>query len=61
MVVASRSFANPDILVMVTASSLIGLAALFPIAWLVSRREPRLGPPTLAEQPSMPPGTPEPA
>jgi BASS family bile acid:Na+ symporter len=45
MVVASRSFADPDILVMVTASSLLGLVVLFPIAWLVSRREPRLGPP----------------
>jgi len=53
MVVASRSFADPDILVMVTASSLIGLIALFPIAWLLSRREPRVGPPTLPGQPSI--------
>ena len=59
MVVASRSFADREILVMVTASSLIGLVALFPIAWLVSRREPRLGPPTLP-RPSIPSGTPEP-
>ena len=47
MVVASRSFRDPDSLVMVTASSLIGFIVLFPIAWLLSRREPRVGPPTL--------------
>jgi len=57
MVVASRSFADRDILVMVTASSLIGLVALFPIAWFFSRREPRIGPPSEPE----PSGTPEPA
>ena len=56
MVVASRSFADRDILVMVTASSLVGFIALFPIAWLLSRREPRLGPPTLSQRAS-----PEPA
>jgi len=61
MVVASRSFADPDILVMVTASSLVGLIALFPIAWLLSRREPRVGPQTLPQRPSVPSGTPEPA
>jgi BASS family bile acid:Na+ symporter len=58
MVVASRSFADRDILVMVTASSLIGLVVLFPVAWLASRREPRLGPPMPERLPS---GTPEPA
>lgn len=56
MVVASRSFADRNILVMVTASSLIGLIVLFPIAWLVSRREPRVGPPTVSQRAS-----PEPA
>ena len=56
MVIASRDFTNPDILVMVTASSLVGFIALFPIAWLLSRREPRLGPPTLSQRAS-----PEPA
>lgn len=61
MVVASRSFADPDILVMVTASSLVGLIVLFPVAWLLSRREPRLGPPILPERPSIPSETPEPA
>lgn len=61
MVVAARSFADPDILVMVTASSLLGLILLFPIAWLVSKREPRLGPPTLPERPSIRSETPEPA
>lgn len=61
MVVASRSFRDPDVLIMVTASALIGLLVLFPIAWLVSRQEPRVGPPTPPALPSMPPGTPEPA
>jgi predicted Na+-dependent transporter len=51
MVVAARSFSDRDILVMVTASSLIGLVALFPIAWLLGRREPRLGPPALPREP----------
>ena len=57
MVVASRSFGDRDILVMVTASSLVGLVALFPIAWFFSRREPHIGPPSEPE----PSGTPEPA
>jgi BASS family bile acid:Na+ symporter len=43
MVVASRDFTNPDILVMVTASVLAGLLVLFPIAWLMSRRTPQVG------------------
>jgi BASS family bile acid:Na+ symporter len=45
MVVASRDFTNPDILVMVTASVLAGLLVLFPIAWLMSRRAPHVGVP----------------
>jgi BASS family bile acid:Na+ symporter len=46
MVVASRDFTNPDILVMVTACVLIGLLVLFPLAWLLSRRAPHVGLPT---------------
>ena len=46
MVIASQDFTDPDILVMVTASVLAGLLVLFPIAWLLSRRAPHLGPPT---------------
>jgi len=61
MVVASRSFEDPDVLVMVTASSIVGLIVLFPIAWLLSRRKPRLGPPTKSVRPSLPSGIPEPA
>ena len=45
MVIASRDFNDPDILVMVTASVLIGLLLLFAIAWLLSRRTPHVGPP----------------
>jgi BASS family bile acid:Na+ symporter len=48
MVVASRDFGDPDILVMVTVTVVAGLFVLFPIAWLGSRRAPRLGPPTKA-------------
>jgi predicted Na+-dependent transporter len=46
MVIASRDFSNPDILVMVTACSILGLLVLFPIAWLLSRRAPHIGLPT---------------
>jgi predicted Na+-dependent transporter len=46
MVIASQGFANPDVLVMVTASALAGLFVLFPIAWLLSRRAPHVGLPT---------------
>lgn len=46
MVVASQDFGDPDILVMVTATSLVGLAVLFPIAWYLGRRAPHVGPPT---------------
>ncbi len=43
MVVASRDFTDPNILVMVTACVLAGLLLLFPLAWLMSRRAPRVG------------------
>lgn len=46
MVVASQDFSDPLILVMVTATSLVGIAVLFPIAWFLGRRAPELGPPT---------------
>lgn len=46
MVIASRDFDAPDILVMVTACALAGLLVLFPIAWLLSRRAPHVGLPT---------------
>lgn len=46
MVVASQDFGDPRILVMVTATSLVGLAMLFPIAWILGRRAPNVGPPT---------------
>lgn len=45
MVIAARDFSAPDVLVMVTACVLAGLLVLFPIAWLMSRRAPRVGPP----------------
>jgi predicted Na+-dependent transporter len=51
MVVASQSFSDPDILVMVTACSLVGLMVLFPIAWLASRRTPSFGPPAAPPRP----------
>jgi predicted Na+-dependent transporter len=46
MVIASRDFNDPDILVMVTASVMAGLLLLFAIAWLLSRRTPHVGVPT---------------
>lgn len=46
MVIASRDFTDPDILVMITASVLAGLLLLFVIAWFLSRRTPHIGPPT---------------
>jgi len=46
MVIASTDFTDPDILVMVTASVLVGLLVLFSIAWFLSKRTPHLGPPT---------------
>jgi bile acid:Na+ symporter, BASS family len=52
MVIASRDFTDPDILVMVTACAFAGLLVLFPIAWLLSRRAPHLGVPTLETAPA---------
>jgi BASS family bile acid:Na+ symporter len=49
MVIASRDFTEPDILVMITASVLAGLLVLFAIASLLSRRTPQFGPPTPPE------------
>lgn len=46
MVIASQDFGNTDILVMVSACALAGLLVLFPIAWLLGKRAPRVGPPT---------------
>jgi BASS family bile acid:Na+ symporter len=46
MVIASRDFTNPDILVMITACVLAGLLVLFPIAWFLSTRAPHIGLPT---------------
>jgi BASS family bile acid:Na+ symporter len=40
MVVASSDFDNPKTLVIVVAMSVIDLAVLFPIAWLLRRRSP---------------------
>jgi BASS family bile acid:Na+ symporter len=46
MVIASRDFTDPDVLIMVTACVLAGLLVLFPIAWLLGRRTPHIGLPT---------------
>ena len=46
LVLASRDFADRDVLVMVTACVLAGLLILFPIAWLLGRRTPHVGLPT---------------
>jgi hypothetical protein len=46
MVIASRDFTHPDVLLMVTACCLVGLFVLFPIAWVLSKRSPRVGLPT---------------
>jgi BASS family bile acid:Na+ symporter len=46
LVLASRDFADRDVLVMVTACVLAGLLVLFPIAWLFGRRAPHIGLPT---------------
>jgi BASS family bile acid:Na+ symporter len=58
MVVASRDFSDPDILLMVIVTSLAGLFVLFPIAWTLSHRKPRVGPPY---RPSLASRVPEPA
>ena len=45
-IVASQTFDEPEVLVMVVATSVIGLAVLFPIAHVLRRREPlQHGPP----------------
>jgi BASS family bile acid:Na+ symporter len=46
LVLASRDFADRDVLVMVTACVLAGLLVLFPLAWIFSRRAPQVGLPT---------------
>ena len=46
MVLAARDFKDPDVLVMVTATTLAGLFVLFPIAWLLSKHAPHVGLPT---------------
>lgn len=46
MLIASRSFTDPDILIMVTACSMVALLMLFPIAWLLGRQTPHVGLPT---------------
>jgi bile acid:Na+ symporter, BASS family len=38
-VVATQSFDDPDILVMVVVTSIVSMAALFPIAWSLGRRQ----------------------
>jgi BASS family bile acid:Na+ symporter len=45
MIVATQSFDDPSVLVMVTASSLAGLLLLFPISLLLRRARRRTGPP----------------
>jgi predicted Na+-dependent transporter len=53
MVIASKDFSDPDILVMVTASVIAGLFLLFAIAWLLGRREPHIGLPTPEAVPTL--------
>jgi BASS family bile acid:Na+ symporter len=52
MVLAARDFKDPDVLVMVTASTLAGLFVLFPIAWVLSRHPPHVGLPTAEGAPA---------
>jgi BASS family bile acid:Na+ symporter len=52
LVLAARDFKDPDVLVMVTASTLAGLLVLFPIAWLLSRHPPHVGLPTAEGAPA---------
>jgi BASS family bile acid:Na+ symporter len=52
MVLASQDFKDPDVLVMVTASTLAGLFVLFPIAWFLSRHPPHVGLPTAEGAPA---------
>jgi BASS family bile acid:Na+ symporter len=48
MVVASSSFADPEVMVMVTTSGLVSVLVLAVIAWLAGRGL-RFGPPTPPE------------
>ena len=52
MVLAARDFKDPDVLVMVTATTLAGLFVLFPIAWLLSKHAPHVGLPTAEATPA---------
>jgi predicted Na+-dependent transporter len=52
MVLAARDFKDPDVLVMVTATTLAGMFVLFPIAWLLSRHAPHVGLPTAEGAPA---------
>jgi predicted Na+-dependent transporter len=52
MVLAARDFKDPDVLVMVTATTLAGLFVLFPIAWLLSKHAPHVGLPTTERAPA---------
>jgi BASS family bile acid:Na+ symporter len=38
MVIATRDFTDPRVLVMITASVLVGLLVLFPLAWVLRTR-----------------------
>jgi bile acid:Na+ symporter, BASS family len=52
MVLAARDFKDPDVLVMVTATTLAGMIVLFPIAWLLSKHAPHVGLPTAEGAPA---------
>lgn len=52
MVIASRDFDAPDVLVMVSACALTGLLVLFPMAWLLGKRAPHVGIPTVEAAPA---------
>jgi len=52
MVLAAQDFKDPDVLVMVTATTLAGLFVLFPIAWLLSKHAPHVGLPTAEGAPA---------
>src|SRR4051794_25225303 len=52
MVLAARDFKDPDVLVMVTATTLAGLFVLFPVAWLLSKHAPHVGLPTAEGAPA---------
>lgn len=52
MVLAAQDFKDPDVLVMVTATTLAGLFVLFPIAWLLGKHAPHVGLPTAEGAPA---------